>query len=269
MRRRQALAFFFAMSATMTSTAVWPANTVRVAIPSTDRVLAFVCDSDGLAMMVPIPGPSRVENDRAVALIVVFQNAPAEIVTGISQTFEGNPASKVQISTHDQIFKNISSEQPIIISRLNFSYETLPQGVGNELVQMGRLCQKAASQMATNFRGPPGSYWRHDTSVIRLDASGPTRKFVFYEPSAAMNALGARQGFIRFEGRVSSGGYAGKAVLFTEKCGQHSYQVTGKIENNDERVTLTGQAPRFDSKCNEAGKRDMTLVFDFIKPSAQ
>lgn len=99
---------------------------------------------------------------------------------------------------------------------------------------------------------------------MRLEANGSKRKFAFYKPSEAMVHLGAAANAPRFEGQIAGKTYSGLATLYTEKCGRRTYEVSGQVENNDERVTLKGQAPRLD-KCKPTGTRDLTIVFDFIK----
>jgi len=44
-----------------------------------------------------------------------------------------------------------------------------------------------------------------------------------------------------------------------------AFPVSGPVENHNERVTLKGRAPRMDGHCQEVGKDDQTLLFDFVK----
>ena len=102
---------------------------------------------------------------------------------------------------------------------------------------------------------------------MRLEASGVSRKFYFYKPTDAMSKAGAQPQTLRFEGQISGKSYSGTAFLYTDKCERLAFPVSGQVENHDERVTLKGQAPRMDGNCQEIGKRDQTLVFDFMKDS--
>lgn len=236
-------------------------------IPNTNRSLVFACDSNlGLVMMAPVPGRDNIGSDRGVALIVEMPAAKPEIVTGVSEIYEDGLDARVPISRTGPILRTIINERPIRILRLNLGYVVPPQGAGGAVSRFARTCRKAPTKMMV---APAGSYWMHSGSIMRLEASKTRRKFVVYKPSEAMSTLSAKPGSVRFEGHIYNNRYSGRAFLFTEKCGQIPYQVTGKIENHDERVILTGKAPRLDNNCHQIGRRDMTLTFDFMKEPIQ
>jgi TPR repeat protein len=113
------------------------------------------------------------------------------------------------------------------------------------------------------------SYWKNDESIMRLKATGASRKFVFFKPSEEQMKAGAIAGSIRFDGQFSGKGYTGTAFSYSEKCGRESFPVSGEIENNGARVILSGKSAQMDGNCREIGKADQTLVFDFVEPSAK
>lgn len=109
-----------------------------------------------------------------------------------------------------------------------------------------------------------GSYWKHDGSIMRLQATGIGRKFLFYKPSDAALETGAKPGSLRFEGQISGKVYTGIAFLYSRKCGRLAFPVSGEIQNNEGQVTLSGKAPQVDGDCRAIGKIDDTLVFVFM-----
>jgi hypothetical protein len=126
---------------------------------------------------------------------------------------------------------------------------------------------EAASQNSLPSEGPTpaGSYWKHGKSIMRLEATGLSRKFFFYKPSDAELEAGAKAESLRFDGQVSGKGYTGTAFLYSDKCGRSAFQVSGEIENNDGRVVLSGRSPQVDSDCREIGRSDQKLVFDLME----
>lgn len=240
---------------------------VRLVVPDISKVVNLVCDAEkGLSLLAPIPNRNDMAPDRAASLIVTFLEGEPVIVTGVSELFEGTLVARIPVSANDQTIRALGSDAPIQISRSGLSYVVPAQDVGGAILRFARGCHKEtprAPVVAGLERG--GSYWQNDGSIVRLEASKLIRKFVFYRPSDAMRALNATEGSLRFEGQISGNSYSGTAYLYSEKCGRFPYPVTGTIENNSERVVLTGEAPRLDVQCKETGKRSMRLTFDFIK----
>jgi hypothetical protein len=126
---------------------------------------------------------------------------------------------------------------------------------------------EAASQNSLPSEGPApaGSYWKHGRSIMRLEATGLSRKFFFYKPSDAELEAGAKAESLRFDGQISGKGYTGTAFLYSDKCGRSAFQVSGQIENYDGRVILSGRSPQVDSDCREIGRSDQKLVFDLME----
>ena len=136
------------------------------------------------------------------------------------------------------------------------------------MVSTGKVASNDARSQnpaPSSSAAPPGSYWKNDQSIMRLEATGIRRKFYFYTPSDDQLKAGAKVGSLRFDGKISESGYAGTAFLYSEKCGRLAFRVSGEIEESDGRVILSGRAPRVDSDCQEVGTTDQKLVFQFIK----
>ena len=80
-----------------------------------------------------------------------------------------------------------------------------------------------------------------------------------------MKLEGVRPGTLLFDGDRRADAYTGTARIFSRQCGPRTYQVTGAVSDNDERVTLYGNAPRLNLACQAVGYRQDILVFELIK----
>lgn len=112
------------------------------------------------------------------------------------------------------------------------------------------------------------SLWNHSGSVISLLANGSLREFYYEEPRPGMLEAGARPGALLFRGRSVNGRYIGIAFIFDPRCGQRSYEVSGPILDNYERVVLQGRAPRVGADCRPRGFVNDTLEFTLLKSAA-
>jgi hypothetical protein len=130
---------------------------------------------------------------------------------------------------------------------------------------------EATSEKAVSSETPAAtiSYWKSGGSIMRLEATGVSRKFSFFEPSEVQLKSGAQVGSVRFDGKISGKGYKGTAFLYSEQCGRVGFPVSGQIDNDGGRVTLTGKSPRLSSRCRKIGTKEQTLVFNFVEPNAQ
>ena len=127
-------------------------------------------------------------------------------------------------------------------------------------------CIKEKQVTAVNAyqdRGAPVkvSLWNLNGSKMILIANGRLRKFFYEVPRPEMVSAGARPGSLSFEGQAVDQQYVGSAYLYNSTCGQVSYQVSGPILDNYERVVLQGAAPRFGSNCVPQGYATATLEF--------
>jgi hypothetical protein len=82
-----------------------------------------------------------------------------------------------------------------------------------------------------------------------------------------MLEVGARPGSLLFRGEIDNGQYSGTAFIFNAHCGQIPYQVTGPILDSDERIVLTGQAPRVGRNCRAYESTTSNLEFRRVKPN--
>ena len=87
----------------------------------------------------------------------------------------------------------------------------------------------------------------------------------YKEPRAGMLQEGVRPDTLLFRGQSNDHRYFGTAFIFNSRCGALSYQVSGPILDNHERVLLTGRAPQVGPDCWITGYVDDILEFRLIK----
>jgi hypothetical protein len=124
-------------------------------------------------------------------------------------------------------------------------------------------CTSAQAQTQTASSEP--TIWDHNGSVMYLVANGQSREFYYQKPRAGMVEVGARPGSLLFRGEIDNGQYSGTAYIFSPHCGPIPFQVKGPILNNDERIMLTGQAPRVGRNCRAYESSMSNLEFRRLK----
>jgi hypothetical protein len=124
---------------------------------------------------------------------------------------------------------------------------------------MGALAQ-------TQTASPEPTIWDHNGSVMYLVANGPSREFYYQKPRAGMLEVGARSGSLLFRGQINNGQFSGTAYIFNPRCGRIPFQVKGPILDNDERIILTGEAPRVGRNCRTYASYTSNLEFRQLKP---
>ena len=124
-----------------------------------------------------------------------------------------------------------------------------------------------SARAQTQTASPESTVWDHNGSVMYLVANGPSREFYYQKPRAGMLEVGVRPGSLLFRGEIENGEYSGTAYIFNPHCGQIPFQVKGPILNNDERIVLTGQAPRVGRNCRAHESSTSNLEFRRVKPN--
>jgi hypothetical protein len=103
--------------------------------------------------------------------------------------------------------------------------------------------------------------WTHNGSTVRLYASGVRRTF-YYE--APRSGLPVEAGQLLFYGSREGDTFFGKAYRFSSKCGEVSYEVTGKVHPSQTAINLSGNAPKRDEQCNVIGTFVDSLKFELL-----
>ena len=124
-----------------------------------------------------------------------------------------------------------------------------------------------SAQAQTQTASAEPTIWDHNGSVVYLVANGQSREFHYQKPRAGMLEVGARPGSLLFRGEIDNGQYSGTAYIFSPHCGQIPFQVKGPISDNDERIILTGQAPRLGRNCRTNESYTSNLEFRRLKPN--
>jgi len=108
--------------------------------------------------------------------------------------------------------------------------------------------------------------WDHNGSVMYLVANGSSRELYYEKPRPGMLEAGAKPGSLLFRGEVNNGQYSGTSYILNRRCGRIPFQVKGAILDNDQRIVLTGQAPRVGRNCKTYASYTTNLEFRLLKP---
>jgi hypothetical protein len=125
----------------------------------------------------------------------------------------------------------------------------------------------ASAQTQTQTASAEPTLWDHNGSVMYLVANGQSRELHYQKPRAGMLEAGARPDSLLFRGEIDNGQYFGTAYIFSPHCGQIPFQVKGTILDNDERIMLTGRAPRLGRNCRTYESSTSNLEFRRLKPN--
>jgi hypothetical protein len=123
---------------------------------------------------------------------------------------------------------------------------------------------KAPENRADTSGVAGGRHWTHNGSVMRLEADGPNRRFVYAIPRPDLLAFGAKPGDTVFEGRREGRRYRGTAYIYTETCGRVGYPVAGNVASDQRSVTMEGRVPVHGSDCRTTEYRRERLVFELV-----
>lgn len=129
---------------------------------------------------------------------------------------------------------------------------------GREVVTADVRTPAPPRKFAVGARGA----WHHNGSVMRLDAIDDLRAFIYMNPRAGLLQENVSAETVLFTGERVGNAYAGTAFVFNRACGQLEYAVRGRVEDDEHRVVLQGQAPIVGPGCKVAGTRPDTLVFE-------
>jgi len=110
--------------------------------------------------------------------------------------------------------------------------------------------------------------WDFKGSKVALKAEGADRRFYYETPRPELAVLGITAGTPLFEGRKDGDRYAGKAFIFSRKCGARSYDVSGPVDESPTTatITLSGRRPQVDANCRPTGAFQNDLLV-FWKPA--
>jgi hypothetical protein len=123
-----------------------------------------------------------------------------------------------------------------------------------------------SAQAQTQTAPPESTIWDHNGSVMYLVTNGSSQEFHYQKPRQGMLDAGARPGSVLFHGELNNGQFVGTAYIFNAHCGPIPFEVKGSILN-DERIALSGQAPRVGRDCHPHGSYTSNLEFRRLTPN--
>lgn len=109
------------------------------------------------------------------------------------------------------------------------------------------------------------SCWTHNGSLMRLQADGDKRWFVYEQPKYSLSASGIQAGTLLFNGQNNNDWYSGNARVFSKYCigNPLEYYVEGRVSRNPLRITMVGTRD-VAKQCQATGNVTTdTLVFTY------
>jgi len=109
------------------------------------------------------------------------------------------------------------------------------------------------------------SCWMHNGSLMRLQAQGANRWFLYEVPRSGLRSAGVYPGTLLFNGTKSGNWYSGLSRVFSSACPGNplEYWVEGPVAENQARVTMQGTRER-SRNCASTGQIVTdTLVFTY------
>jgi hypothetical protein len=107
-----------------------------------------------------------------------------------------------------------------------------------------------------------GGGWNHNGSTMALRVFRDTVEIFYDSPRTGMAQAGAKSGDLLFSGKRNGQSISGTAWVFSNffRCGKTPYIVAGRIESTSQ-ITMRGQAPKLDDRCQATSRRDDLLEF--------
>ena len=127
--------------------------------------------------------------------------------------------------------------------------------------------EMTSAQTQTQTESSGRTLWDHNGSIVYLVANGSSREFYYQKPRPGMLDVGARPGSLLFRGQLNRGQISGTAYFFNLHCGPIPFEVKGASLEDEERIVLTGQAPRVGRNCRAHESYTSNLEFRRLKPA--
>jgi hypothetical protein len=125
-----------------------------------------------------------------------------------------------------------------------------------------------SAQAQTQTASPEPTIWDHNGSVMYLVTNGSSREVYYQKPRPGMLDAGARPGSLLFRGEINNGQYLGTAYIFNSHCGPIPFEVKGPVLD-EQRIVLTGQAPRVGQNCRTYSSYTANLEFTRSTPNKE
>lgn len=237
-------------------------------VSANQRCALSNCPNKGSARPAPksrkvIPGPTG-RSDRAVQAGLdragdVARNATRRAAFAIAVIF-------AVVAAIAAIGFNLAGDNRNKNADASAAVDTSPQAMVPEASSQNSIPAQSGDFEDIDSPLPPNpefnnNVWTHNGSTVRLYASGVRRTF-FYE--APRSGLPVEAGQLLFYGSREGETFFGKAYRFSSKCGEVSYEVTGKVHPSQTVINLSGNAPKRDEQCNVIGTFVDRLKFELL-----
>jgi hypothetical protein len=149
------------------------------------------------------------------------------------------------------------------MTRALFAITSIVLGVTVAVFMQDTRCATAQAQTQAESpeRTAERTAWDHNGSAMYLIANGALREFYYEKPRPGMLEAGARPGSLLFRGEFNNGQYLGTAYIFNSHCGPIPFEVRGAAGGDDDRIVLSGEAPRVGRNCQTNGLYPTNLEF--------
>ena len=114
-----------------------------------------------------------------------------------------------------------------------------------------RLSSACAVVLGLAAEAPAQTWWDHNGSLMRLEAQGTARRFVYESPRAAMRDAGVTPGTLLFDGQRIGDRYSGTMRAFSRACGAMPYRMEGRVVS-ETLIVFEGNRPVF-RDCRPSG----------------
>jgi hypothetical protein len=171
-----------------------------------------------------------------------------------SENFAAEREKRVQIAPPLQTA--LSTEKPAKNSDLD--KEAVARDSTKYMPAMKPATRRQFVTVTANALNGSGTFWNQAGSLLRLEAIGRVRRFVYLEPAGSP----AKRDDLAFEGVRSGSAFFGHAFLFSERCKPIGYYVRGALSPDGSSLTLQGRRPIPNAQCRIAGYEDAELLFN-------
>jgi hypothetical protein len=108
------------------------------------------------------------------------------------------------------------------------------------------------------------SLWCHNGSIMRLAERGDERSFIYHRPSSPGLTAAIASDAVLVQGRVQNDTFRGFARHYSTRCGNRTFEVSGKWPASSKVVTLEGTRTQFIHNC-AARSREEILTFGWMR----
>jgi hypothetical protein len=122
----------------------------------------------------------------------------------------------------------------------------------------------AAASSVADATAAEVSLWDHNGSTMRLRLLPGSAIMAYQAPREGIRKAGAKPGDTLFTVARNGERLSGSSSIFSRRCGNREFPVSGTISPDLRTIRLSGRAPSLGSDCETKGWVDQDLVFSYI-----